>query len=729
MNLPGSPGVLDRAATTCGLLILTAIPLFFWSSVVDVGLWPKLLLAHVLAFCYVLVWLFTTSHRTEILRLRALDLPVLLFFAIHVVSWTVAINPFKTGLVVARMAVAVSIYFAVSRTFHPRRLGPWLVASACTMAVVSLIGIAEYLGVYTGIRSAGIPSATFFYRNFVAMYLVIALPLAAAGFVAEPCGIREWFWASCGTLGVILLLYTRTRGAWVGMAGGLVLTGIGVWVSMRQNRLDISKFRILGRRKALIAACSLAVILAAAQVPPAATLTGKNRTLMPAAKAGLVESATSIAKVQDSGRLPLWRDTIRMIAESPLAGVGLGNWDLLYPRYAREWPYKSGTVFVRPHNDYLWIASELGLPAMLIYLWIVGMSLVLAWRGFARSSSRIDVGLYPALAASVLAISGHALFSFPRERITATVFLWLLFGILAGVSARREKIPIPRWQGIVLPACAAIGLVLGTVYTVQAWKADGALLRSLYHLDAERYDLARQEANASLSWGLHDFRVLITKAHAHHMLGDGEGAVQALHRLSEVHPNAIAGYQNLGAYSYSLGKLEDARTAYIAARRLDPLNPHHHRDLGIVYRDMGDYAAAGRSLQKSLDLAPGDSKARFLLGTVAGLAGNLEEALAAFERVVAQDSTLTAAYRELGAIALKMKRHDAAIAAYERVVTLDSTVAEVHLGLGVLYEEREDTAKAVASYARFLATWTGNRQAAADVEQKLAGLGSSGVGR
>jgi O-antigen ligase len=79
-------------------------------------------------------------------------------------------------------------------------------------------------------------------------------------------------------------------------------------------------------------------------------------------------------------RLGLWDIALRLIPEHPILGVGPDNFVLYAPN--------------TPHNAYLQIASELGLPALLVYISMLGSGIYSAWRARQLSSPDLHGSQY-----------------------------------------------------------------------------------------------------------------------------------------------------------------------------------------------------------------------------------------------------------------------------------------------------------------------------------------------
>src|SRR5205085_2854870 len=82
-------------------------------------------------------------------------------------------------------------------------------------------------------------------------------------------------------------------------------------------------------------------------------------------------------------RIMLWRNTVKLIEDDPLTGCGAGNWKLIYPKYGisgTRYIETGSTHYEHPHNDYLVIASEAGIPAAIAFILFLFSIVWIAWR-------------------------------------------------------------------------------------------------------------------------------------------------------------------------------------------------------------------------------------------------------------------------------------------------------------------------------------------------------------
>jgi len=77
-------------------------------------------------------------------------------------------------------------------------------------------------------------------------------------------------------------------------------------------------------------------------------------------------------------RLAHWQAALNMVSAHPLLGIGLGNYEVVYPVYRLvNWLEALGHA----HNYYLNILAEAGIVGLLVYgkVWVGIMAL--SWRG------------------------------------------------------------------------------------------------------------------------------------------------------------------------------------------------------------------------------------------------------------------------------------------------------------------------------------------------------------
>lgn len=125
-------------------------------------------------------------------------------------------------------------------------------------------------------------------------------------------------------------------------------------------------------------------------------------------------------------RWRMYQEAVAGIIEHPLLGTGLGSW---LPRWRSVWaqlgtsqPPELHALFSEinnPHNDYLLTGMEIGIPGMLLMIWVLGAAF---WSGW-RTRSTLG-GVTVILAAS---IAGTALVNAPlRDAALGMTLLWLL---------------------------------------------------------------------------------------------------------------------------------------------------------------------------------------------------------------------------------------------------------------------------------------------------------------
>ena len=218
----------DRLVALPAAIALLVTPLLFNRHVYDFTRWPRLLLLQV---C-VILGLAGLALLSDSVRRRSLfDTAVIAFAAWSVFSVFWSVNAVEAIVQLITLVTMVFTYKYISHLDNEDTVRDLVLIWAISGLLVALIGIGQYFGIDPLIvPTAGHPGSTFGYRNYVATYLVISIPVVTGFALFEKSPFRASTMALSTTLMLLLLLYTRTRGAWLGLAAA---TACALFVAIR----------------------------------------------------------------------------------------------------------------------------------------------------------------------------------------------------------------------------------------------------------------------------------------------------------------------------------------------------------------------------------------------------------------------------------------------------------------------------------------------------------------
>jgi O-antigen ligase len=134
-------------------------------------------------------------------------------------------------------------------------------------------------------------------------------------------------------------------------------------------------------------------------------------------------------------RFYMYRDTARMVIDRPFAGWGIGGW-------TEQWHARGPALLANynmPHNDFLWMGAQAGVPGALTLLAILLAGLWLAWR---RADLAGRLGFVAMIAMTIATSVNSAM----RDAQIGLGMLWMTF-----VYLRLAHEPGTPWDGL-LPA-------------------------------------------------------------------------------------------------------------------------------------------------------------------------------------------------------------------------------------------------------------------------------------
>jgi len=287
----------------------------------------------------------------------------------------------------------------------------------------------------------------------------------------------------------------------------------------------------------------------------------------------------------DNGRSSLFIDCLKMSLGAPWTGVGLGNFEAVFPQFS-DLPERVRR-FLHPESDLLWLLSEGGLltllPALLLVLWIFLSTGPWFGKKKKHKSGMQDRRLRNASAIAFSLGVIHGLADVPNHGLGYA----LLMALLAGIAIRPRRLPSAadmrqriafRLSGVMLLALGAAWTVLALGHPVLPGKSAGEALRNR----------AGKLADS----------------------GSPAGALPLMNQAIEMVPMDFRYYYERACLRLRLGQpKEDALLDFSRSRALDPTYALLCYSEGVVWLDFEpQYAVVGwrEFLLRYPEGAPGD---------------------------------------------------------------------------------------------------------------------------
>jgi tetratricopeptide (TPR) repeat protein len=186
--------------------------------------------------------------------------------------------------------------------------------------------------------------------------------------------------------------------------------------------------------------------------------------------------------------------------------------------------------------------------------------------------------------------------------------------------------------------------------------------------------------------------------------GAGSGAAAVAPRAAGSAPDDARGWVGQAAAHLARHEREDARDCYEIALAHAPDCTAARLGLARLLRESGETAAALEEIRQALQIAPRDPTAHFESALVHNRSGDVQGALAAYQRVLELDPDCAAAATNLGLIYLsQLGDPRSAQRLFERAIELDASSVAAQANLGLALEEEGRVDAALAHYEALIA--------------------------
>ncbi len=337
---------------------------------------------------------------------------------------------------------SILIFVIIINTFKSISLAQRLLKTLVfSMAIVSIIGLIQYYFnnyeiVQNIFAQVAKPSSTFGNKNFASHFLVMVLPVSLMFALSSNSKSKVTIYSSALFIGSWYLIYIAARQAYVAVFIEVILIVLFFWIDFYKNK-EISLFSMTKLK--LFKLISLLLVFFTLIIASNYTNTGWT-----------FESGNKIGKLQKitfeggSNRIPAWRNTLEMIKDNPISGVGIGQWQHYYPLYydkvARDVIFNEKNRLHKLHNDYLETFANVGLVGYIFLIWLFVLVSAKIWRVLSNPLDESRIFVF-SISMGLIGFLVVAIFSFPVRVFLPLflVFVYIALIHLYGGGLERNK--------------------------------------------------------------------------------------------------------------------------------------------------------------------------------------------------------------------------------------------------------------------------------------------------
>ena len=450
--------------------------------------------------------------------------------------------------------------------------------------LMSLYGILQLIG-KIAINQGGVRvDATFGNSTYLAIYLVFHIFLCLYMLTSR---VREtwlkWSYAAVITLELIILYFTATRGAILGLIGGLLLAGILIAWKERENKT---------LRKSATWVIGVVFVLVVGFMFLRGTSFVQNSPVLSRF------STLGISEFKTQGRYFVWPMAVKGVVERPLFGWGQENFNLVFNKYYDPGLFGQEEWFDRTHNVVLdWLIAG-GIVGLLAYLSIYFALFYYIW----RKESLLSVAEKSVFTGMISAYVFHNIFVFDNL-ISYIIFFSILAYIHSVNTVRKEGIGKFHYKTFsdeavnygVLPVVAVLTIAMIYFINVPAIRANQKLIEAI-----------TPQQEGGLEKNLASFK----EVYGYDSFAFSEATEQLIQVTMQIYSSGTAVPDAMKKEFYDLAKSKiEEKVAE---------SPHDARYLvfaGTFFNRFGQYAEAEKYLTRALAESPKKQSIYFELGT------------------------------------------------------------------------------------------------------------------
>jgi len=559
----------------------------FSSKFVDCFQLPKLIFIFIFTF-FVYIYLFIYEKKFKSFRNDIFFIPIFAFVLWRIVSLKNCTNIYSGIYNILILIFFITLYYGLINFFeNEEEIKIFFKSFAFSSIVISIYGILQVFGIdiidwqikYTALSTLG-------RRNFAGEYIVMGIPYVYCLF-ALSYKKEKILYSFILLLLFLHLILTFTRASYI----AFFFSSLFFVFLLKKKKIEMSK-------KILIIILFFLLI-------------NKGICGIKAFEKGTFKT-----------RFIIWKNSLKIIKENPVFGIGPGNFEIVFPSYTREnSEFFQDERIKDVHNDMIEVGVESGTIGMVTFIFLILYPFYIFFKN--KKFYIVPVSIIT----SLLALYINSLASFPFKRYSTLFLFWCNLSFLSILYGKRDK-KESKYHKFSLIYFIIFSLT-SFILIIRGSMANYFISNASKGINIIEYTEKGVKANPF------SFEFNFFAGNVEYFYGNNlEKSIFYYEKAKYLFPNYYKLYNNLGIVYFQKRDYKRAEENYLKAIYLNPKNHEAYNNLGSLYIETGKYEQAIPYLLKCIEISPSFYVAYFNLGMAYYLKNDYKKAREYFEKTL-----------------------------------------------------------------------------------------------
>ncbi|MEA3445199.1 MAG: tetratricopeptide repeat protein [Bacteroidota bacterium] len=593
--------ISNKTAYFFMVFLIIVVPIVYFNQIGDKVLLPRLLvLSSVLLMLGIYVF---SKRRYSFFDLSAIKNFLALFAGLYFISIVFSFlqaYDFREGIIVFIKAFNVLLLMVFLPVLF-KNTDVWFKKISTLVIIASFIalciGYYQYFTLVFSEANKYLPDGRdtnylvkglMAHKNQFSISLLLQLPFLVYAIVK-----LKGLWRIAGIIStisiLILLLILQTRSVWTALGVMILFSVITLLINYRKFGL-----RKIHRNTALISISILALLLSLAMF---AKSDYGNVYLYK------LQTITDVNAYNNTFRVKILGATVDLIKDQPILGVGAGNWKFGISDYFGDLHFEQKDFnWLRPHNDYLWVWSEMGIFGLLFYLGIFVSAFYYGIKTIRKNKNQESKLIALLLLSGILAYMIVSLFTFPLERINQQLYIGIYFAGIISLNLKNVKPNKMSLDKRIIYYPVIIILLFGIFYSYSIIKQEYHVIKAIAYTNNGNWnEVIKETQKAENPLKVLDVRALPIEYYygmAYAGLNNHKKSIEYYSSALNASPNNITVLNNLGQEYYKIGEYKKAISYFDHALSIIPTFTESLVNISTSYYQLGRYRKSLNALKK-----------------------------------------------------------------------------------------------------------------------------------